>query len=52
MAMPIKALVKLLAMDQLAAHESWLAPGAYHSATITPSWATTTPCVFIPSAKA
>ena len=52
MAMPISALVKLLAIDQLAAHESASAPSAYHSATIAPSWTTTTPWVLRPSAKA
>src|SRR5688572_3603935 len=47
--MPISALVKLFAIDQLAAHESAPRPGAYHSAAIAPSRTTTTPCVFRPS---
>jgi hypothetical protein len=51
-AMPIRALVQLLAIDQLAAHESLSAPSAYHSATIAPWRTTTTPWVFIPAAKA
>jgi hypothetical protein len=51
-AMPTTALVKLLATDQLAAHESAPAPSAYHSATISPSCTTTTPWVSRPGAKA
>jgi hypothetical protein len=52
MAMPTSALAKLLPIDQLAAHESSPAPSAYHSATMAPSWTTTTPWVFMPSANA
>ena len=52
MAMPTVALAKLLATDQLATHESGPAPSAYHSATMTPSRTTTTPCVLRPSANA
>ena len=46
------ALVKLLATDQLAAHESASSPGAYHSLTILPLRTTTTPWVLRPSTKA
>ena len=52
MAMPIRALVKLLAMDQLASHDCAFEPGAYHSDTITPWCTTTTPWVFLPFWKA
>ena len=50
--MPMSADVKLLAIDQLAAHESGPAPSAYHSATMTPSRTMTTLCVLRPSRKA
>ncbi|MDZ7734253.1 MAG: hypothetical protein U5R31_15300 [Acidimicrobiia bacterium] len=51
-AIPTRAEVMLLAMDQLATHESASASGAYHSATMSPSCTTTTPWVCRPSVKA
>jgi hypothetical protein len=52
MAMPTSALVKLLAMDQLAPRLLASRRGSYHSATMVPRRTTTTPCVLRPSANA
>ena len=48
----MRALLTLLAIDQLAAHDDGPAPGAYHSPTMAPRCTTTTPWVFFPGAKA
>ncbi|MEZ5182228.1 MAG: hypothetical protein R2702_10195 [Acidimicrobiales bacterium] len=44
--------MKLLATDQLAAHESASDPSAYHSPTISPPRMTTTPWVWCSGSKA